>query len=223
MPTTISGSDFDDNLDGSYDVDYIYGFDGDDLIRGSDGDDDIYGGYDHDTIYGGFGADYLIGGAGHDDLYGSSGFDDLYGGSGLDYLSGGTGDDLLSGGTGRDTMSGGTGDDTFVFARGTSGLSTSTADTITDWNRRYDAIDMTTKGTARNYREVSTDAASIATAASDADYLYGDTSVRHVFLYNSDIDRGFLVSDLNADGRFETGVVLKNAGLATDMSYLYII
>ena len=63
MPTTISGSDFDDNLDGSYDVDYIYGFDGDDLIRGSDGDDDIYGGYDHDTIYGGFGADYLIGGA----------------------------------------------------------------------------------------------------------------------------------------------------------------
>jgi Ca2+-binding RTX toxin-like protein len=223
MATTISGSDFDDNLNGSYDVDYIYGYDGDDLIQGSDGDDDIYGGFDHDTIYGGFGADYLIGGAGHDDLYGSAGFDDLYGGSGLDYLSGGSGDDLLSGGSGRDTLSGGSGEDEFVFTRGTSGLTTSTADTITDWNRRYDSIDMTIKGTSRNYREVSTDATSIATAASDADYLYGDTSVRHVFLYNSEIDRGFVVSDLNADGRFETGVVLKNAGLASDMNYLYII
>ncbi|WP_201864683.1 calcium-binding protein [Microvirga soli] len=223
MATTISGSDFDDNLNGSYDVDYIYGFDGDDLIQGFDGDDDIYGGYDHDTIYGGFGDDYLIGGAGHDDLYGSAGFDDLYGGSGLDYLSGGSGDDLLSGGTGRDTLSGGTGEDVFVFTRGASGLSTSTADTIRDWNRSYDSLDMSIKGTTRNYREVSTDAASIATAASDADFLYGDTSVRHVFLYNSDIDRGFLVSDLNADGRFETGVVLRNAGLASDMSYLYII
>jgi hypothetical protein len=82
---------------------------------------------------------------------------------------------------------------------------------------------MTIKGTSPNYREVSTDATSIATATSDADYLYGDTSVRHVFLFNSDIDRGFLVSDLNADGFFETGVVLKNAGLASDMSYLFIV
>jgi hypothetical protein len=44
-----------------------------------------------------------------------------------------------------------------------------------------------------------------------------------VFLYNSDLDRGFVVSDLNADGLFDTGVVLRNAGLASDMSYLYII
>ena len=39
----------------------------------------------------------------------------------------------------------------------------------------------------------------------------------------SDTDRGFLVSDLNADGYFETGVVLKNAGLASDMRFDYII
>jgi hypothetical protein len=31
------------------------------------------------------------------------------------------------------------------------------------------------------------------------------------------------VSDLNSDGQFDTGVVLKNAGLASDMSYTYII
>jgi Ca2+-binding RTX toxin-like protein len=219
----VYGTDFNDDLDGSYGIDTIYGYDGDDLIYGFDSDDDIYGGFDHDRISGGSGDDYLNGSAGHDDLFGNDGWDDLYGGSGLDYLSGGSGDDLLSGGLGRDTLSGGVGEDIFVFTKGTSGLSRSTADTINDWNRLDDSIDMTIKGTSRNYREVSTDAASIATAVSDAEYLYGDTSVKHVFLYNSDIDRGFLVSDLNADGRFDTGVVLRNAGLASDMSYLYII
>jgi Ca2+-binding RTX toxin-like protein len=165
----------------------------------------------------------MLGGAGHDDLYGYDGRDDLYGGSGLDYLSGGFGDDLLSGGTGRDTLAGGAGEDEFFFKRGDSGLTTSTADTIMDWNRYDDFIDMTIKGTSRNYREVKTDAYSIATAASDATYLYGDTSVRHVFFYNPKTDKGFLISDLNADGNFETGVVLKNAGLASDMRFDYII
>jgi Ca2+-binding RTX toxin-like protein len=223
MMPTIYGDDFNDDIDGFDTSDIIYGYSGDDRIDGWYGHDDIYGDWGHDMIYGGFGDDYLIGGAGHDDLFGGADFDDLYGGSGLDYLSGGTGDDLLSGGTGRDTLIGGTGEDEFVFKRGDSGLSTSTADTITDWNRSFDFIDMTIKGTKSNYREINTDARSIATAASDADFVYGDTNVRHVFLLNPDIDRGFLVSDLNADGVFETGVVLKNAGLASDMSYLYII
>ncbi len=201
----VDGTNWHDDIDGSDFLDDIYGYNGDDLIYGFGGDD------------------YLNGGAGHDDLYGGDGWDDLYGGSGLDYLSGGFGDDLLVGGVGRDTLAGGAGEDVFSFTKGSSGLSTSTADTITDWNRTYDSIDMTIKGTRSNYREVSTDALSIATAASDADYLYGDTNVRHVFLFNPDTDKGFLVSDLNADGFFETGVVLKNAGLASDMRYDFII
>jgi Ca2+-binding RTX toxin-like protein len=220
---TIYGDDFNDDIDGFDTSDIIYGYAGDDLLYGWDGDDDIFGDWGHDTIYGGFGDDYVIGGAGHDDLYGGAGFDDLYGGSGLDYLSGGSGDDLLSGGTGRDTLAGGTGRDEFVFRKGDSSPTTSMADTIMDWNRSFDFIDMTIKGTSRNYREVETDALSIATAASDADYLYGDTSIRHVFLFNPDTDKGFLLSDLNADGFFETGVVLRNAGLASDMNYLLII
>jgi hypothetical protein len=44
-----------------------------------------------------------------------------------------------------------------------------------------------------------------------------------VFLFNPDTDTGYLVSDLNSDGAFDTGVVLKNAGLASDMSYLYLV
>ena len=220
---TFYGTDFDNNLYGSSYSDRIYGYDGDDLIYGYEGHDTIYGGYDHDTIYGGSGNDYLSGSYGDDDLYGGIGHDDLYGGVGLDYLSGGTGDDLLSGGAGRDTLSGGAGEDVFVFKRGDSGLTTSTVDTITDWNRSYDSIDMTVKGTSSNYREHSTTATSIASALTWAEDLYPSTSIKHVFLYNSRTDTGYLVSDLNSDGEFDTGVVLKNAGLASDMSYAYII
>jgi serralysin len=219
----IGGDDFDDNFDGTNSSDDIYGYDGDDFLDGLGGHDYISGGYDHDTIYGSSGNDTLNGGSGHDDLYGESGHDDLYGSSGLDYLSGGSGDDLLVGGTGRDTLFGGTGEDLFVFTKGSSGLSSSTADTITDWSRVYDTIDMTVKGTSSNYREHSTSATSISSALIRAEDLYPSVSVKHVFMYNSKTDTGYLISDLNSDGQFDTGVVLKNAGLASDMSYSYII
>ena len=210
----FDGTDYDDDIDGSIYSDDIEGYDGDDLINGFEGDDILSGSFGDDTLFGGYG---------HDDLYGGSGWDDLYGGSGLDYLSGGSGDDLLYGGSGRDTLVGGSGEDLFVFRKGSSGLSSSTVDTITDWNRVYDTIDMTVRGTAGNYREHSTSATSIASALIWAEDLYPSVSVKHVFLYNSRTDTGYLVSDLNSDGQFDTGVVLKNAGLASDMSYAYII
>ena len=210
----FDGTDYDDDIDGSIYADDIEGYDGDDLINGFEGNDILSGSFGDDTLFGGYG---------HDDLYGGSGWDDLYGGSGLDYLSGGSGDDLLSGGLGRDTLVGGTGEDLFVFTKGTSGLSTSTVDTITDWNRSDDWIDMTVRGTSANYREAKTSATSIGSALIHAEDLFPSASVKHVFLYNSKTDTGYLVSDLNSDGQFDTGVVLRNAGLASDMSYTYII
>jgi Ca2+-binding RTX toxin-like protein len=210
----FDGTDYDDDIDGSIYADDVEGYDGDDLINGFEGNDILSGSFGDDTIFGGYG---------HDDLYGGSGWDDLYGGSGLDYLSGGSGDDLLSGGLGRDTLIGGTGEDLFVFTKGTSGLSTSTVDTITDWNRSDDWIDMTVRGTAGNYREAKTSATSIGSALIRAEDLFPSASIKHVFLYNSKTDTGYLVSDLNSDGQFDTGVVLRNAGLASDMSYTYII
>ncbi len=210
----IDGTDYDDDIDGSIYADDVEGYDGDDLINGFEGSDILSGNFGDDTLFGGYG---------HDDLYGGSGWDDLYGGSGLDYLSGGSGDDLLSGGLGRDTLIGGSGEDLFVFTKGTSGLSTSTADTITDWNRVYDTIDMTVRGTAGNYREAKASVTSISSALIRAEDLYPSASIKHVFLYNSKTDTGYLVSDLNSDGQFDTGVVLRNAGLASDMSYAYII
>ena len=203
------GTDYNDNIDGTIYADDIEGYDGDDLINGLEGNDILSGSYGDDGLFGGYG---------NDDLYGGSGWDDLYGGSGLDYLSGGSGDDLLSGGSGRDTLIGGSGEDLFVFTKGSSGLSTNTVDTITDWSRIYDTIDMTVRGTSANYREASTSATSISSALIRAEDLYPSASVKHVFLYNSKTDTGYLVSDLNSDGQFDTGVVLRNAGLASDMS-----
>jgi Ca2+-binding RTX toxin-like protein len=243
MMATFNGTDFKDYIDtffyddlapGYYGEgsDIVYGYGGDDLIYGYEGHDDLDGGFGHDTIYGGSGDDnvwggddddYLSGGDGADDLYGGYGADDLYGGSGIDNLYGGTGDDLLSGGTGRDLLSGGAGEDIFVFKKGDSGFTTKTADVITDWNRSDDWIDMTVKGTARNYGEHKTTARSIADAVDDAEYYFPQARIKHVFLFNTKTDTGYLISDLNSDGRFDTGIVLKNAGLASDMSYQYII
>lgn len=240
---TFNGTDFKDFIDTFfYDdlvpgytgelSDTVDGYDGDDVIDGYEGHDDLYGGFGHDTIYGGSGDDdlwgeddddYLSGGSGADDLYGGSGHDDLYGGSARDYLSGGTGDDLLSGGAGRDTLAGGAGEDVFFFKKGDSGLTTTTADVITDWNRSDDWIDMAVKGTARNYREHSTTATSLSAAVDDAEYYFPQTRIKHVFMFNGRTDTGYLISDTDGNGRFDTGIVLKNAGLASDMSYHYII
>jgi len=216
---------YDDLLPGYYGElsDVVYGYEGDDVIYGYEGNDELYGGVGADDLYGGTGDDYLSGGSGSDYLSGGDGHDDLYGGTGGDYLSGGFGDDLLSGGTGRDTLVGGAGEDVFTFKKGDSGFTTGTVDTIADWNRSDDWIDLAVKGTSANYRERATTVKSISAAADEAERFYPQTSVKHVFLYNARTDTGYLVSDSDGNGQFDTGIVLKNAGLASDMSYQFII
>jgi hypothetical protein len=82
---------------------------------------------------------------------------------------------------------------------------------------------MTIAGTSANYREARTSATSIEAAAAQAEANFPSAAIAHVFLYNPDTDTGYLLSDLNNDNRFETGVVLAHAGSAADMSYQYII
>jgi hypothetical protein len=82
---------------------------------------------------------------------------------------------------------------------------------------------MRTAGTSANYREASTNATSIADAASQAESTFTNARIAHVFLYNAQTDTGYLLSDLNNDDRFESGVVLAGAGSAADMNYRYII
>lgn len=96
-------------------------------------------------------------------------------------------------------------------------------DVITDWIGSNDVIDMPVAGSFYNYGEASTTATSIAQAAFEATSWFPDASVQHVFLYNPFTDKGFLVSDNNGDGAFETGVVLNRAGYASDFDYFNIV
>jgi hypothetical protein len=78
-------------------------------------------------------------------------------------------------------------------------------------------------GTSANYREAGTSVTSIADAASQAEATFTSARIAHVFLYNAQTDTGYLLSKLNNDNRFETGVILTGAGSAADMNYSYII
>jgi serralysin len=85
-----------------------------------------------DNLRGGNTANEITGGSGSDTLYGRSGNDTLNGSSGLDKLYGQGGMDLLIGGSGADT---------FIF-HGCSESRGSTADTIKDFSRGSDHIDL---------------------------------------------------------------------------------
>ncbi len=91
-----------------------------------------------------------------------------------------------------------------------------------DW-KPGDEIDLKIAGTTTNYKEAATTATSIETAAAFAEQKFTSTSTSHVFLYNARTDTGFLISDLNNDDEFETAIVLKGAGAASDFSYNDII
>ena len=99
---TISGTDNDESLNGSYYfADKIYGNGGNDTISGGNsGSDSLYGGDGNDYLQGGYSNDYLQGDAGDDTLIGSSS------------------NDILSGGAGNDSLAGETSSDTYIFALG---------------------------------------------------------------------------------------------------------
>ena len=107
----IIGTNFNDILIGTPDVDFIYGYGGNDRINGRGDDDSIYGGSGHDRIRGARGADTIYGNEGHDVILGGQGPDILYGESGRDRIFGQGGSDLIKGGDGMDFLSGGWGND----------------------------------------------------------------------------------------------------------------
>jgi Ca2+-binding RTX toxin-like protein len=96
-----------------------------------------------DRISGLGGADVLHGLGGNDTVSGGDGDDKVYGDAGNDVLNGGSGDDTISGGAGSDTLTGGAGKDVFVFSA-TSDSSAASIDTITDFTRSWDKIDLRT-------------------------------------------------------------------------------
>jgi glucose/arabinose dehydrogenase len=166
--------------------------------------------------------DILTGGGGNDRVYAGGGKDTVYGGSGNDRLEGDSYSDRLDGGLGSDDLYGGAATDYFIFSSGSSPSTTSGADTIWDWNVAYDWIDMPRAGTSSNYGEAATSATTIEAARAQVE----GTALRnedHAFLYNSTTDTGYLLSDLNRNGTFETGVIMVGAGSASDCKYSDIL
>lgn len=93
------------------------------------GQNKLYGGAGNDmlTVVGGVG-NVLDGGKGLDTIIGSENADVIYGGDLRDTIISGAGDDTIAGGTGGDT---------FVFDVALQGKNT-----ITDWNKTYDKLDL---------------------------------------------------------------------------------
>lgn len=113
------------------------------VITGNAGDNRLTGLDGTDTITGDLGNDRISGGTGNDTLGGGDGDDTLLGAASFDSLRGDDGDDMLNGGAGRDTLTGNAGADSFVFsALAHTGNLTSTADTIADFTRGDDVIDL---------------------------------------------------------------------------------
>ncbi|MFQ5635382.1 MAG: hypothetical protein ACE5G3_08635 [Gammaproteobacteria bacterium] len=88
LTATLTGSDFDDQ------------------IQGTPGDDIIFAGAGNDVVDGNGGNDVICGGAGDDLLSGGAGDDQLFGEAGNDSITGGADDDVMDGGAGVDACDG---------------------------------------------------------------------------------------------------------------------
>ena len=88
---TIKGTNADEVLTGTKEIDVIMGLGGNDVIDGSNAGDVICGGAGNDTVDGANGDDHVNGGFGDDVVLGGNGDDSLIGGPGTDVLNGGRG------------------------------------------------------------------------------------------------------------------------------------
>jgi Ca2+-binding RTX toxin-like protein len=80
----LTGSEYNDSLDGDSAVNYLNGAGGVDIIYGFGGNDRIQGGFGNDTVYGHDGSDLLEGDGGDDTLYPGLDTDRLNGGADAD-------------------------------------------------------------------------------------------------------------------------------------------
>jgi Ca2+-binding RTX toxin-like protein len=176
---------------------------------------DFYVGMEQqDFIYGNAGDDWLFGGSNNDYVYGGSGGDYVHGGQGVDHVDGGSGNDTVAGGPGGDWVYSGSGYDHFAIYYGDSGTTWATADSLMDYNRYTDYIEMSIAGTSSNYVEYTIgynagfdQAAGTAMFAFGSGYFWGNPNTNHCFI--TDGVNGYLFSDLNDDNVMDTGVEIR--------------
>ncbi|WP_179136974.1 Calx-beta domain-containing protein, partial [Vibrio campbellii] len=95
-----------------------------------------------DIGHGGAGDDVIFGEKGSDIVFGGTGHDTLDGGDGSDAVRGGSGNDVLIGGSGDDILIGDDGEDIFKFVDDGSGIRDGEVDTIKDFTKGEDKIDI---------------------------------------------------------------------------------
>jgi hypothetical protein len=113
----------------------------------------------------------------------------------------------------------------FSFYPGDSLAFTGGADTVTDFDATVDMVSGALNG--GSYVEFSTAAGSIDDAlaeftAGNAEGLYG-TNIGQAFMFNETENQGYLLWDADADGVFESGVVLQGCGNAEAFSELNLV
>jgi Ca2+-binding RTX toxin-like protein len=168
----VTGSNFNDAIQGDGNANVIRGLAGDDFIEGMGGADTLEGGTGNDgliythsnarvvvdllnnTASGGHAAGDVISGfenlAGsdfNDILSGTNGANILEGGDGNDTINGRGGNDTIRGGDGNDILTGGSGADTFVYYEN---FYSSGTDRITDFNVHSDTIRFDVDGNGAN-------------------------------------------------------------------------
>lgn len=148
----------------------------------------------------------LTKGIGGLNITGNAGADTITGTAGNDTIATSGGADFVTGGAGVDSMTAGGAVDTFIFAAGDSGTTTATADSITTFTTTADKLDFNiAAGSAVNYVEDLTNAASMAAAKTNADTAMNGT-VRYYF-QDDGVD-GYLFVDMDGDGTADLGVKL---------------
>ncbi len=138
---TVHGGNGNDFVSGDEGSDLVYGDEGDDAVEGGDGVDFLYGGNGNDMERGGNGDDFLYAGNGNDTLIGDAGNDRIYGGSGTNRVFAGAGDDQIRGDIGADVLWGEAGADKFIFTK-LADSTTSSYDRIMDFTHGSDKIDL---------------------------------------------------------------------------------
>ena len=165
----ITGSRFDDTLQGDANTNILNGVTGNDSLDGLGGVDTLFGGDGNDSVLGGAGDDTLFGGAGSDTLEGGADNDIAVGETGNDTFIAGAGDDVLDGGT--HDLNGG--DWVDYSLSGSEGISGSLTGTINDAFGNTDTLSNIEHLKGTNFNDVIAGNAEINTIMT----LNGDDTV----------------------------------------------
>lgn len=155
----------------------------------------------------------------------AGGDDTVIGTAGNDTIAVGAGKNVVTGGKGADVISFTAGADadnftTVVIGQGDTGITSSTADSITGFKTAFDKLKLGVAGAAANYDEATTAAADFDAVKTAADTAMNGT-IKYYFGFDS--ADGYLLIDRDMDGTADEAVVLTGVKAAADFDFADII